>query len=638
MPSLRRSLIVYFLILVGLALGGLGLLIDRFASDALAARLEAETTRIQHEADAAAEKARDKFDADLLTEARRLAFAYRDKMHVVSTLHNRAFVEDNRNTFDIAVRLMPLGDVGNPLAATTAAAFGNPYPGTLRNPNPYLNHRAQLLGQFTVALVRDHYDQARADFLTEHPGLFQLHQTGRDSKDRQLVRSPRLPADLPTDLPPGEPAAEHWFSEITVPGSGAGSVAYRLVAFRSPRPAPGPNSYPWGRPQFGGGGPGGGRSGGGGPGGRPGGPEQPGGGGRPNPATFVGPPAPNPGFPVLFAQVIHPKADLDAILNDITRKRDEQVASVADEAHDGLDLLRARLALIGGATFLAVVFGGWLLTGVGLVPLRKLSDAVSRVSEKDFRLNIEKSQLTTELVPIHDRLTHSLDALRAAFEREKAAVADISHELRTPVAGMLATLDVALRKPRTADQYKETLTECRAIAKQLGNLVERVMTLAYLDAGHGNANPVSVDVSELAGGCATVIRPLAAAHGLTLRTDLPPEAEIATDPDRLREVLMNLLHNAIEYNRPGGVITLRAARDAGGLTVEVADTGIGMSDDVKARIFDRFFRADPSRTATGAHAGLGLAIVKEAVNRLGGSIAVDSTPAVGSTFRVRLPG
>lgn len=101
---------------------------------------------------------------------------------------------------------------------------------------------------------------------------------------------------------------------------------------------------------------------------------------------------------------------------------------------------------------------------------------------------------------------------------------------------------------------------------------------------------------------------------------------------------MNLLHNAIEYNRPGGVITLRAARDGGGLTLEVADTGIGMSDDVKARIFDRFFRADPSRTATGAHAGLGLAIVKEAVNRLGGSIAVDSTPAVGSTFRVRLPG
>ena len=87
-----------------------------------------------------------------------------------------------------------------------------------------------------------------------------------------------------------------------------------------------------------------------------------------------------------------------------------------------------------------------------------------------------------------------------------------------------------------------------------------------------------------------------------------------------------------------GGITLRAERDAAGLTVEVADTGIGMSDDVKAKIFDRFFRADPSRTATGAHAGLGLAIVKEAVGRMGGTIAVDSTPADGSTFRVRLPG
>ena len=290
------------------------------------------------------------------------------------------------------------------------------------------------------------------------------------------------------------------------------------------------------------------------------------------------------------------------------------------------------------AVCLAVVLGGWLLIGVGLSPLRKLSDAVSRVNEKDFRLPIEKGELTTELVPIHDRLTHSLDALRRAFEREKAAVADISHELRTPVAGMLATMDVALRKPRTADQYKETLTECRAIAKQLGGLVERVMTLAYLDAGHAHAPPIPVDIGELAGGCAAVIRPLATAHGLTLRTDLPPEVEFTTDPDRLREVLMNLLHNAIEYNRPGGSITLRAERDAAGLTVEVADTGIGMSDDVKAKIFDRFFRADPSRTATGAHAGLGLAIVKEAVGRMGGTIAVDSTPADGSTFRVRLPG
>ena len=329
---------------------------------------------------------------------------------------------------------------------------------------------------------------------------------------------------------------------------------------------------------------------------------------------------------------------METVVASVDEKRGEQLATLATESRDALQRLRLRIAGIGGVTFLAVVVGGWLLTGVGLSPLRKLSDAVSRVNEKDFRLPIEKGELTTELVPIHDRLTQSLDALRRAFEREKAAVADISHELRTPVAGMLATMDVALRKPRTADQYKETLTECRAIARQLGGLVERVMTLAYLDAGHAHAPPIPVDIGELAGGCAAVIRPLATAHGLTLKTDLPTAAEFTTDPDRLREVLMNLLHNAIEYNRPGGSITLRAERDAAGLTVEVADTGIGMSDDVKAKIFDRFFRADPSRTATGAHAGLGLAIVKEAVGRLGGTIAVDSTPADGSTFRVRLPG
>ncbi|HET6573044.1 MAG TPA: HAMP domain-containing sensor histidine kinase, partial [Fimbriiglobus sp.] len=261
----------------------------------------------------------------------------------------------------------------------------------------------------------------------------------------------------------------------------------------------------------------------------------------------------------------------------------------------------------------------------------------SRVSEKDFRLPIAEGDLSRELLPIHGRLTQTLDELRRAFEREKQAVADLSHELKTPLAALLTSAGVALRKPRTAEQYKATLEECRDISRQLGRLVDRIMTLASLDAGNDRTVSERVDASDVATECAIITRPLAEAHGLTLTTAIDSDAEMDTDPDKLREVLTNLLGNAIEYNRPGGSIDVRVAADRGRVTFTVRDTGIGMTPEVRAKIFERFYRADPSRTQTGVHAGLGLAIVAEYVGRLGGTIAVESEPGVGSTFRVTLP-
>ncbi len=109
------------------------------------------------------------------------------------------------------------------------------------------------------------------------------------------------------------------------------------------------------------------------------------------------------------------------------------------------------------------------------------------------------------------------------------------------------------------------------------------------------------------------------------------------DPDKLREVVTNLLHNAVEYNRPGGAIEMTVARSGDDLCVEVRDTGIGISPAVREHIFERFYRADPSRQADTPHAGLGLAIVKSYVDLLGGTITVESVPQAGTSFRIRLP-
>jgi signal transduction histidine kinase len=202
----------------------------------------------------------------------------------------------------------------------------------------------------------------------------------------------------------------------------------------------------------------------------------------------------------------------------------------------------------------------------------------------------------------------------------------------------LTTLEIALRKPRSAEEYREVLEDCRFSGIQIGQLVERLLTIARLDAGADMLRPRTVDVASLADQCVALVRPLAEARGLHLRIHHKGDASMQADPDKLREVLTNLLHNAIAYNKPDGSIDVQVERTNGTLAMEVRDTGIGISPEARKRIFERFFRADPSRhSGDMAHAGLGLAIVKGYVDLMGGSIDVDSTEGAGSTFRVRLP-
>ncbi|MCS7269954.1 MAG: HAMP domain-containing histidine kinase, partial [Gemmataceae bacterium] len=343
------------------------------------------------------------------------------------------------------------------------------------------------------------------------------------------------------------------------------------------------------------------------------------------------------GLPRFFVQCARPMRDIQARLDQLAAERDQELAELTADIQAVRRQLRQRIAGVGLLAFLAVAVGAPLLVGRGLRPLGKLSEAVSRVSEKDFRLPHDGANLSVELVPIHARLTQTLELLRRAFAREKQAVADISHELRTPIAALLATLDVALMKPREPEQYRNTLQECRLIVRQLGQLVERIMTLATLDAGNDRLDIGPVCLHELASGCVAVIRPLAAANRITVDCDVPVDLVIESDAAKVREVLTNLLHNAVEYNRPGGVVELAIWPEQDQVILQVRDTGIGMTPEVMDKIFERFYRADASRQAAGVHAGLGLAIVKEYVERLGGTIQVESQPGIGSTFRVRLP-
>jgi signal transduction histidine kinase len=328
---------------------------------------------------------------------------------------------------------------------------------------------------------------------------------------------------------------------------------------------------------------------------------------------------------------------LEDRIQALAEDRDHRITRLADGVRADLQHLRSRLFLISAATLGSVLVGAMLLIWLGLLPLHRLTGAVSEVSEKDFQLKLDPATLPVELQPIAVRLSQTLDQLRKAFAREKQAAQDISHDLRTPLAALSTTIEVGLKKDRTPAEYREILDECRLSAEQMSHLVERLLALARIDAG---ANPVrarDVDLSHVAVRAVDVVRPLARAAGLKLSAEVPESLWARADSDKLNEVLTNLLHNAVDYNRPAGSISLSLRHVGDQIEIDIADTGIGMRPEVREHLFERFYRADPSRHTETPHCGLGLAIVKSYVELMNGRIEVESAVDVGTTFKIRLP-
>ncbi len=327
----------------------------------------------------------------------------------------------------------------------------------------------------------------------------------------------------------------------------------------------------------------------------------------------------------------------DRELENLQSKLKADLASRLEDSADAIYFLRVKLIAIGIFTFVATVLGGTMLVDIGLSPVRRLSRAVRRVTSKDFHLPIDDNELPRELKLIAHRLRDTLDELRRAFDREKQAVADLSHELRTPVTAILATLDVALRKPRTAEEYRQVIVDSRIVAGNMRQLVERLLSLARLDAGVAQLRIEPVEIDEVLGEVSALIRPLAVEKGLKFTVDAPPHLVWITDRDKLREILVNLLHNAVQYNRPKGSIQLRARQSGDQLEITVTDTGIGIALSDIPHIFERFYRADVSREEPALHAGLGLSIVHGYAGLLGGTIGANSELGAGTTFRLTIP-
>jgi len=310
-----------------------------------------------------------------------------------------------------------------------------------------------------------------------------------------------------------------------------------------------------------------------------------------------------------------------------------QVAQSLDGVGETLDRLLSALLLGGPLLVLSAAFGGYLLAARALAPIDHITRTARRISAEDLSARLNLPATGDEV----GRLTATFDEMLArlddSFRRERRFTADASHELRTPLAAMQTILGVVRERRRRPQEYEQALADLAEETDRLRALTEELLYLARGDADQP-AIRETVDLSILLRDVADSLCPLAEAKGLTLTCNVPAGLTLPGDSDALIRLFVNLLDNAVKYTERGR-IDVAARADTDGLHVSVADTGIGIPPEHLSHIFERFYRVDQSRSGRGV--GLGLAIALETARAHGGTLEVDSSPGVGTTFTVFLP-
>ena len=315
-------------------------------------------------------------------------------------------------------------------------------------------------------------------------------------------------------------------------------------------------------------------------------------------------------------------------------------SSVKDRAaHHRSGLL---LAVAGLTVLAAGLVGGWWTSSRAIRPIAAMTAAAESISAQRLSQRIDLQETDNELGQLASVLNGTFDRLQAAFERQTRFTADASHELRTPVAVILAHADLALSRPRSPEEYRTTLDTCRSAARRMKSLIDGLLTLARFDSDADGWQFELLDLMPLTQECIDLVKPLATERGIVIESDLTGVIARA-DRSRVAQVITNLLTNAIRYNREGGSVrvTVKAepgdGQQPGFAILSVADTGIGIASDELPHIFDRFYQVDKVRSRADGSSGLGLSISQTIVTAHGGTLTARSEPGTGTTMEVRLP-
>ncbi|MCA1583255.1 MAG: HAMP domain-containing histidine kinase [Acidobacteria bacterium] len=312
-----------------------------------------------------------------------------------------------------------------------------------------------------------------------------------------------------------------------------------------------------------------------------------------------------------------------------------QVGRSSDVRDELLAQFRSRVLLVLGLIVGIAVLGSGFLTYVGLAPVRAMAAAVRSIVQTG-RLDARVTTRGTgdALDDVGVLVNGMLDRIQALVNAMRGALDNVAHDLRTPLARVRSVAESALASDDPA-AARDALARVLEETERVNTMLTTLMDISEAETGAMRLARTRISVASVVGEAIDLYSDLAEEQGVVLRATVDPAIAVVADPTRLRQVIANLVDNAIKYTDAGGEVVVDAQDAASGVTVRVRDTGHGIAPDDLPRIWDRLYRADASRSKRGL--GLGLSLVKAIVESHGGRVAVESTPGRGSTFSITLP-
>jgi heavy metal sensor kinase len=314
-----------------------------------------------------------------------------------------------------------------------------------------------------------------------------------------------------------------------------------------------------------------------------------------------------------------------------------QVATPVAAITGALEPLRWLLLAVGAGALIVAAVGGHLLASLALAPIDRITQTARAIAAGTLDRRLHLTGAKDEVRRLAQAFDEMLDRIDETLARERQFTGDAAHELRTPLTILKGELDVALRRQRPAEAYREAIASMAQEVDRLVRLVEDLLILARADAGGVPLDLRPLPVEALVRAAVAHFRGAAQEKAIALQAEGAASPTILGDPDRLRQLLTNLIDNAIAYTPAGGTVRLTWDQDGAFARVRVIDTGSGIAAEDLPHLFDRFYRADRARVRSSGGSGLGLAIVQWIVNAHGGRIGIESRLGSGSTVTVWLP-
>jgi len=315
---------------------------------------------------------------------------------------------------------------------------------------------------------------------------------------------------------------------------------------------------------------------------------------------------------------------------------DAQVAVSLDEILGVMQDFRHLLLLLIPGVLIVACLGGYWLSSRALRPVDEITTVARSIGVQNLSQRIAVPRTGDELARMAQTWNDVLERLDVAVQRIRQFTSDASHELRTPLALIRATAELALRRERDPEGYRNSLRQIEHEAEHMTALTESLLTLARADSDGLGMTMQSTDLSELIHSAVQQYAALAIEKGVTLRAAATqPPVRAAADASGIRRILSILVDNALKHTPAGGTVTVSAAAGAARVTLTVEDTGEGIPAAALPHIFERFYRADPARGG-GSGFGLGLSIAQAIAQAHGSAITVSSTPGAGAHFSLSL--